>query len=340
MTFRSLIILAVALGPVIGPALADAPSVAVQTQLPQQETVPEVLTAYGSAQPAFDGGMTLSFQQEGRVLTIAVTPGETVHAGDRLLDFGASATVIAAYEQAVSGLAAARQQRAHAAQLLAQQLATRDQLSQADKALADAQATLDALRRDGSDQATRSLAAPFDGIVTTIPVGQGDHVQAGTTLMTLTRLDGLVVTVGIDPEARARVHAGESVHLIALTGSQALDGKVLRVDGVLNPKTRLLDADISVPAGSVVSGVAYQADITTADVSGWIVPHDAILSDNKGAYLYQVSGTKALRVSITVAGSAGADDVVHGSLDPRLPIVVEGNYQITTDTAVRMSSTQ
>ena len=130
------------------------------------------------------------------------------------------------------------------------------------------------------------------------------------------------------------------MHLTALMGSQALDGKVLRVDGVLNPKTRLLDADIAVPAGSVVSGAVYQAEITTAEVSGWIVPHDAILSDNRGAYLYQVSGTKPLRVPITVAGSAGADDIVHGSLDPRLSIVVEGNYQITPETAVRLSSTQ
>jgi hypothetical protein len=31
---------------------------------------------------------------------------------------------------------------------------------------------------------------------------------------------------------------------------------------------------------------------------------------------------------------------VHGSLDPQLPIVVEGNYQITGDTVVRVSSVQ
>ncbi|HEY1413225.1 MAG TPA: efflux RND transporter periplasmic adaptor subunit, partial [Rhodopila sp.] len=221
-----------------------------------------------------------------------------------------------------------------------QQLATRDQLSQADKAMADAQATLDALRRDGAGQDARTLTAPFDGIVSAIPVSQGDRVQPGATLLTITRLDGLVVTAGIDPEARGRVHAGEPVHLTALAGSQVLEGKVLRLDGVLNPKTRLLDADIAVPAGSVVSGAAYRADITTAELSGWIVPQDAILNDDKGSYLYQVAGTKPSRVPVTMVGSAGTDDVVHGSLDPRLPVVVEGDYQITGDTVVRMSSGQ
>jgi membrane fusion protein (multidrug efflux system) len=341
MMFRLLLLLALlAISTFAGGASADPPSVAVQAQLPRQGSVPNLLTVYGTAQPALDGGMTLSFQQEGRVVAIAVTPGETVHAGERLLDFGASPAAIATYEQAVSALAAARQQRAHTAQLLSQQLATRDQLSQADKAAADAQATLDALRREGADHGARTLTAPFDGIISTIPVAQGDRVQPGATLMTITRLDGLVVTVGIDPEARGRIHAGEPVHLTALTGSQTLEGQVLRLDGVLNPKTRLLDADIAVPAGSVVSGAPYQADITTAELSGWIVPHDAVLNDDKGAYLYQVAGTKPSRVSITVVGSAGMDDVVQGALDPQLPVVVEGNYQITGDTVLRVSSAQ
>ena len=122
------------------PALADeAPSVAVETEQPREEAVPDLLVAYGSAMPALGGGMTLSLQQDGRVLAIPVTPGETVQPGDRLLDFGASAAAVSAYQQAVTAVTAARQQRAHAAQLLGQQLATRDQLAQADKAVADAQ---------------------------------------------------------------------------------------------------------------------------------------------------------------------------------------------------------
>jgi membrane fusion protein (multidrug efflux system) len=323
------------------PALADDPaSVAVQTETPRGGVVPDLLVAYGSAAPALDGGMTLSFQQDGRVLAIAVTPGEAVRSGDRLLDFGASAAAISAYQQAVSSLTAARQQRNHAGQLLGQQLATRDQLAQADKAVADAQATLDALQREGADRPLQTLAAPFDGIIATIPVAQGDRVQAGATLMTITRLDGLVVTVGIEPGARARVRPGQTVHLTPLSDGPPLDGHIVRVDGMLNPRTRLLDADVSVPPGSVISGTAYQADITVGQIKGWIVPHDAVLIDAKGAYLFQVAGSTASRVDVKVAGSAGADDVVQGTLDPQRPIVVQGNYQLTNNAPVRTSSTR
>ncbi|MDP9097146.1 MAG: efflux RND transporter periplasmic adaptor subunit, partial [Pseudomonadota bacterium] len=224
-----------------GAAWADDPaSVLVKTDTPRQGYVPDVLVTYGTAAPALDGGMTLSLPQEGRVLGISVTPGEQVRKGDKLISFGASAIVSSNYQQAVSGLALARTQRAHTAQLLAQQLATRDQLAQADKALLDAQSALEALRREGAGQSTQTLAAPFDGIVAAIPVALGDRVQPNTPLLTLTRLDGLVVTVGIEPAERSRVAAGQPVQLQPLDGGVELAGHVLRVDGVLNAKTRMV----------------------------------------------------------------------------------------------------
>ncbi len=322
---------------------SEPASVAVKTEAPHCGSVADLVTAYGSAAPALDGGMTLSVQQDGRVLALAVTPGEAVHAGERLLDFGASAAAMASYHQAVSAMTAARQQRGHVAQLLHQQLATRDQLAQADKAVSDARAALDALHREGADQPTRTLAAPFDGIIATIPVAPGDRVQPGAALMTVTRLDGLVVTVGIEPASRGRVHPAQDVHLVALTGGpdgngQTLDGQVLRVDGILDPRTRLVDVDVSVPPGSVISGEAFRADIKVGALNGWIVPHDAVLTDPRGAYLFQVAGTTARRIDVKVIGRTGAADVVQGTLDPRHPIVVQGNYQLSDQATVRLSA--
>ena len=119
---------------------------------------------------------------------------------------------------------------------------------------------------------------------------------------------------------------------------QQLDGQILRVDGVLNPKTRLIDADVSVPAGAVIAGEAFRADITVGQLQGWIVPHDAVLTDDKGAYVFQVAGKTASRVDVTVAGSAGNNDVIDGKLDPQRPLVVEGNYQLSDHATVRPSN--
>jgi len=319
-----------------GAARADeTPSVLVKTTLPHRGQVPDVLVAYGTAAPALDGGMTLSLPQEGRVLGIAVTPGEQVRKGDRLISFGASAAVSNTYQQAVSALTLARTERGHIAQLLAQQLATRDQLAQAEKALADAQSALDALRREGAGQAKQDLVAPFDGIVATIPIAVGDRTQPNAPLLTLTRLDGLVVTVGIEPAQRARVAAGQTVQLQPLAGGADLAGHVLRVDGVLNARTRMVDADIVVPVAAVLSGEAFRAAITVGAFTGWLVPHAAVLTDATGTYVFQVDVGKAVRVDVTVTGRSGDTDILTGTLDPAHKLVVDGNYQLDNGAAVR-----
>ncbi|MBV9195173.1 MAG: efflux RND transporter periplasmic adaptor subunit [Solirubrobacterales bacterium] len=319
----------------------DPPSVLVQTKPAERGSLPDLVEAYGTAAPALNGGMTISLQQEGLVAAIAVTPGETVRQGQSLLQFGESAAASSAYQQAVSALTLARTERAHTAQLLAQQLATRDQLAQATKAVSDAQATLDALKREGAGQAVRTLNAPFDGIVNAIKVAPGDRVQPGAPLMTLTRLDGLVVTVGIEPAERAKLRPGEPATLQPLSGGAGLSGQVLRIDGVLNPTTRLVDADIAVPPGSVISGEAFKADITVGQIEGWIVPHDAVLTDDKGtAYLFQVASNKAKRISVRVVGARGDNDAVEGNVDANRPIVVQGNYQLSDGMDVRTSARQ
>ena len=215
-------------------------------------SIPEIVTAYGTAVPALEGGNAISLQQDGRVASILVTQGERVKQGDPLVVFELAPTAVSTYQQAVSAAALAQSERAHTAQLLAQKLATRDQLAQADKAASDARATLDALRRQGADRSRTQVTAPYPGIVNTVPVSQGDRVAAGAALMTLTRLaggagvDGLVVTIGIEPALHARLHAGQPVSLHRLPKGPPIPARVLRVDDIVNAKSRLVDVDLGV----------------------------------------------------------------------------------------------
>ena len=319
-------------------ARAQAPpdaSVLVETQPVRRGTLPDLVAAYGTAAPAFGGGLTLSLPQDGRVLAIAVTPGEQVRSGDKLIEFGASATTSSAFRQAQTALTLTQTERAHVAELLKQQLATRDQLAQADKAVSDARGTVDVLTAQGANRPRSLLTAPFDGIVGTIPVAQGDRVASGAALLTLTRLDGLVVTVGIEPGDRLRIRAGQAVELHRLSGGPALDGTVARIDGVLNPRTRMVDCDVSIVPGSVLSGEAFDAEITVGQLTGWIVPRGAVQVDDKGTRLFQVAADKAAAVAVSVIGARGQTDIVTGPLDPARPVIVVGTPQLTDGAAVR-----
>lgn len=331
---RALLVTATLLLP--GAVWADeAPSVLVQTTLPRRGSLPDTLTAYGTATAAIDGSMTLSIGREGRVRDFGVTPGEAVHAGDRLMDFAPSAQAISTFQQAVSALALARRTQAHTRELLGQQLATRDQMAQADKALSDAEAMLEALDHEGGGRKIVTIKAPFDGIVSAIPVAPGDQTAPGTPLITLMRADGLVVTVGVEPADRLRLHKGNRVRLDPLSGAGSpIDGKVIRIDGALDIKTRLVDADISAPPGAI-PGEAFRAVITVGTFDGWLAARAAVLIDEKGAYLFQLADDKAVRVAVTLLGSDETTAVVTGPLDPSRPLVILGNYQLTDGMRVR-----
>jgi RND family efflux transporter MFP subunit len=326
------------------PAAEEEPkgSVLVETKATEQGSIPDTLDAYGTAAPAINAGMTLSVQAEGRVTRILVTPGEAVHTGQPLIEFRLSAAASSTYAQAVTALKLAQDERTRISRLLEQQLATRDQKAVADKAAADAQSALDALERETGGKAQQTLVAPFDGLVSTVPVAQGDRLAAGAPLVTVTRSNGLVVTVGVEPSDSRRVKLGQVVHIKPLSGGDdepLIEGKVSRIDKSLNPKTRLVDADIVV-ADELIQGEAFSAQIEVGELGGWLVPRDAVLDDEDGSYIFQVAGAKAKRITVRRIGSDDETAVVDGPLDPKLKVVTVGNYQLEDGGAVRVQKTE
>ena len=340
---KSICIAAIAAGlfvSIVAPGAEEEPkgSVLVETKPIEQGSIADTLTAYGTATPAINASMTLSVQAEGRVTRIAVTPGEAVHTGQVLLEFRVSAAASSTYAQAVSALKLAQEERTRMSRLLEQQLATRDQKAQADKAATDAQSALDALQHETGGKPQQTLVAPFDGVVSTVPVAQGDRVAAGAALVTVTRANGLVVTVGIEPADSRRVKLGQVAHIKSLSASDdepAIDGTVARIDKSLNPKTRLVDADIAV-GDELILGEAFSAQIDVGEFKGWLVPRDAVLDDDDGAYIFQIAAQKAKRVNVKRIGSDDDTAVVDGPVNARLNVVVLGNYQLEDGAAVRI----
>ena len=310
---------------------ADDPAsgVLVTTVATQSVRVPELIEAYGTAMSASNGTQTVSVMEAGRVVRILASPGQPVVRGAPLLEWEQSSAARQAWEQARTGFALAAQQRAHAVLLLAHHLGTRDQLGQADKALADAQAAVDALKRAGADQPVRTIAAPSDGTILAIPVGQGDRLAAGTALVTIVSSSGIVVTVGVDPARRLQLRVGQTATIAPLAGGVPVAGRVLRFDAVLNPRTRLVNADLAVAPADVLSGADYRAEIAVGMLQGWRAPHDAVLQDSGGTYLFQSHGDKAARVPVTVLTTQGDADIVSGALDPSARIIVDGAYQLS-----------
>jgi RND family efflux transporter MFP subunit len=313
---------------------SDKVSAAVTTQPVRQGNVADVINAYGTAMPTVDGASTLSIHAEGSVTHLDVAVGTPVRRGQHLLTFTLSPSAVSAFQQAQTAWNVARSQRDHTRELLQRQLATRDQLAQAEKAVSDARSTLDALRKQQGEASTVELTAPFDGVVSTVTAAQGDVLQPGAPLLSLTRSNGVMVSVGVEMDPRHPVEVGDKVTLVPLGMGAATTGEVKRVAGMLDARTHLQNVDIT-PDGTIVDGMGYRADITVGQWHGWVIPRDAMVGDGTSWHVFQVADGKAVQVPVKVVGESDSATVVSGALDAQRPLVVVGNTQLDDGMAVR-----
>ena len=316
---------------------ADAPSVLVKTETAEKGELPRIVTAYGATAPAPGASTTISVQYQGQVNDLTVSPGQTVRAGDPLMRIVASAPALSAYDQAQTALRLAQAELAHASQMRTQQLATRDQVAQAEKAVSDAQTQVDTLRRQGVDTSAPPLQAPFDGVVSAVAVGQGDRIQANAPLLTLVRDHGINLVAGIEPAEQPLVKAGEAVRMVGLSeGGAAFPGQVAAVGGQVDPKSRLVPVRIVRTDGeALLDNQDLRAEITVGHVSGWKLPRSAVLTDDKGAYVYQVANGKAARVDVQMLVDAGETMLVDGAVRADRKLVTDGAYQLSDGMDVR-----
>lgn len=314
------------------------PPVEVSTAMPVRQTFHHEISAYGQIAADSRHALSLSLPQAGLIASTNVIAGQRVRRGEPLLQLETDPATRSAYLQAQSALKVARDDLARSERLHAQKLATNTQLDAARKAVADAQAALDAQAKLGGSQPTATLRAPADGVVTALDAHSGQHVAAGAALVQFAPSSALAAQLGIDPGAAGDVHTGMQVVIdpvYAAPGTAPLRGTVAMAGDAVNAQSHLvdvvatLDAQATLPAGTAVS-----ATIQTTPFKAWAVPRDALQSDAQGNFVYQVEHGKATRVGVKVVAPDGSPIGVDGALDAQAPVITTGSYEVSDGDAV------
>jgi hypothetical protein len=122
-----------------------------------------------------------------------------------------------------------------------------------------------------------------------------------------------------------------------LNAGAVISGRVLAAAAMLDPQTGLTDVTIALDAPAPL-GEPVRAAITTGTLTGYVVPRDAVQTDDKGDYAFQVDGQNiAHRIAVHVLGGAGDRIVLAPDLDTAMKLVTTGAYQLEDGAAVRMA---
>lgn len=316
---------------------ATTPRALVTETRLRQGSLPSVLDAYGIVRGSNTGSRAIMAFGPAVVGQIETHLGTAVRAGEPLLTLMPSPDSAAAYSQAKSSLQVAEALVQSTDQLVKLHLATREQLAQADKARTDAQASLRALAAAGA-AGPKVLRAPFAAVVTALPVHTGDLVSAGTPLLTLASPDRLVLAAGVVPALAGRVHVGDVARVRAGEAGRWVSGHVVASGAAIDPNTGLVPVEIALPGG-FLPGEFAEARITTAQVHGYVVPHEAILiNDSGGTYVVQAINGVAHKVPVKMLDADGELNVISGALDPHAPLVLTGNYQLDEGMPVELAA--
>lgn len=318
---------------------ANPPSVLVTTAPLTAGSLPQTVLAWGTMLSPPSATQVISARTTATVGAIDVHVGDDVRAGAPLLQLVPDAQTAASYAQAQTALRDAGQVLARTRAMLAQHLATAQQLDAAQKARADARATLEALKAQGAGGAA-TLRAPFRAIVTKVTTARGALVTPGAALLELAKAGDLTLRVNLTPQQAREVLPGNPVQVSSLDGRQHVAGKVARRGATLDAVTGMVPVDIAVPANPLFAGENARAVITVGAARGYVVPHAALLVNPEGKpYVVQVEDGKARKVPVEVIGAHGERNVIRGAgLKAGEPLVLSGNYQLDDGMAVRLSN--
>ncbi len=319
----------------------DQSSVLVRTEPIRKQSIVFDLSGYGTV--FSDPKHTFDFDQprSGQVVSLDVMAGQMVRRGDVLYGFSTDAGAANAYAQAKSSLEMARVGFESMKRLYAQQLATHVQLEAAKKALKDAESAFETQIRLGDGSPLEIVKAPFDGIVAGTFVSRGDRIQAGKTVLQLAKRGAFQVRMGVEPEDAPKIKSGMMVVLFPVFDkARRMNGVVSEVHGAIDPQTRLVDVITRVDEAQrtlLVPGMKLRGVIRIQTENEWVVPRSAVLSDEDGAYIFQDDMGRARRVNVR-AIEDGMITAIQGNLDPSLPVVVLGNYELHEGMKLRKES--
>ncbi len=201
------------------------------------------------------------------------------------------------------------------------------------------EAVIDAIERDGKPRRTVTLTAPASGFVTSKGIVEGQQVEPGMELYTITDLDRVWVEADLyEFEARAARVGQETTMTLPYDPDLKLAGKVTYVLPVMDPETRTIKVRLEFPNPGLVLKPGMFGDVTFAIEAGEgvSIPDSAVIDSGTRQVVFVSVGQGRFEprlVRLGVRGD-GRAEVVSGVRTGEA-VVVRANFLLDSESRLR-----
>jgi HlyD family secretion protein len=281
-----------------GGSAGQIPSVTVI--VPGRSEVARIVTASGPLAAKRDQPVGIA-GSGGRVIRVLADAGSWVHAGQVLAVIDRSVQTEQAAQQAAQ-IQAARAQAAlaqaeydRALSLQARGFVSKSDIdtkkATRDAAFAQVRVTQAQLGATRAQIGQLNVIAPAAGLILARNVEVGQIVSpASGSLFRVAEGGQMEMRAQISQQDLANVHVGMPAQVTPVGSDRSYTGTVWQVAPVIDPQSRLGDVRIAVPYNAAMRpGGFAQARISSGTNSAPLLPQSAVLSDEKGNYVYIVN---------------------------------------------------
>lgn len=328
----------------MGSSFAPPPS-AVTTVVAKSETWPSTLDVIGTT--AAIQGVTVTADLPGTVAKINFESGQSVHAGDVLVELDT--------REERAQLAAAESDRDLAKinydrdqELVKEGVVAR---MQSDNSSAQQKSTEAKVGEIKATIERKTIHAPFSGILGIRQINLGQYLAAGAAIVSLQSLNPIYVNFGVPQQQAPLVKTGRILELTSddVPGVE-FRGRVTAIDSVVNEATRNLQVQATLPnpGGKLRPGMFVQVQLGLGSSQKVIpLPASAINYAPYGDSVFVVTDLKdpkgksyrgVRQQFVKVQGSRGDQVGVISGVNPGEEIVSSGVFKLRNGAAVQVNN--
>jgi RND family efflux transporter MFP subunit len=276
----------------------QVPSVTVV--VPGQTQIPRTITASGPLAAKRDQPVGIA-GQGGRVVRVLVDAGSWVRAGqvlavvDRSVQTQQAAQLAAQVEAAKANAALAQSNYERAVALKDRGFVSKAEIdskkAERDSAFANVRVAQAQLAATRAQIGQLNVLAPTPGLILARNVEVGQIVSPGSGALFRLAEDGqMEMRAQLSQQDLASLHAGMPASVTPVGAQASIAGTVRLVAPVIDPQSRLGEVRITIPyTPDVKPGGFADARINSGTTTAPLLPQSAVLSDDKGNYVYIVN---------------------------------------------------